>query len=46
MAKIFTIVNEDTNEVLAIIDTEKGEIVEKNGVKVLTEDEVKGYVEE
>lgn len=46
MTKPFTVVKEDTNEVLAIIDTEKGEIVEKNGVKVLTENWVKGYKED
>ena len=43
--KVFTVVKEGSDEVIAIIDTVKGEIVEKDGFKVLSEDEVKGYTE-
>jgi hypothetical protein len=46
MPKVFTVTKEGSGEVLAIIDLEKGEIVEKDGIKILTEEEVTGYVEE
>lgn len=46
MSKIFTVAKKGSGEILAIINTETGEIVETNGVVVLTEEEVNGYVEE
>lgn len=43
--KVFTVAKKGSGEVVAIIDTEKGNIVEKDGYEVLTEDVVTGYVE-